>query len=167
MEAIAERADVALTSLYGNFGAGKTEVYAVLACQMARSHAQRMTAELERSPGSGVTAGRIALQEYVAFHADEPTAFRLLGLTDVAAETVPVVHQARQEVASILRSVIDQVVTAIGGDDHEVRSVVLLAWSGINGLLALNNRGMIDDATAHALLERAIGLYLREFEDLR
>ncbi|WP_461665371.1 TetR/AcrR family transcriptional regulator [Gordonia sputi] len=159
VDAIAAHADVALTSLYGNFPDGKAEVYAVVACRLARDHAERMRRSVEGTGGGAQTA-RAAFEEYARFHRDEPLAFRMLGLADVSAVHGDVVDQARSEIARVLVGVADDVIDAIDSDDPSARSSVLLAWAAINGVLALEQRGHIDAATSDSLLADAVELHV-------
>ncbi|WHU45386.1 TetR/AcrR family transcriptional regulator [Gordonia sp. L191] len=166
VDALAAAADIALTSLYANFDGGKAHVYAVLACAAAQRHAQRMSQTLQ-SVAPGGPAARAALTEYVDFHRDEPLAFRLLGLSDVADDPTPAVGIARREIAAILLGVVDEVVDRIADgplpprDRVEVREQVVVAWAGINGLLALVERGVIDD-DPDGLLRRAVALHTHD-----
>ena len=159
VDAIASHADVALTSLYGNFPDGKAEVYAVVACRLAREHAERMGRSVERTGGGAPTA-RAAFEEYVRFHRDEPLAFRMLGLADVSEVHGDVVDQARSEIGRVLAGVADDVIDAIDSADPAARSSVLLAWAAINGVLALELRGHIDAATSDSLLGDAVELHV-------
>ncbi len=102
VDGIAERADIALTTLYGNFGDGKAQVYAVLAVRMAHVHDERMRAVLADRIGS--SAAQAALEEYVRFHRDEPLAFRLLGLSDVDESAAPAVESAAKAAAPAVES---------------------------------------------------------------
>ena len=159
VDAIAANADVALTSLYGNFPDGKAEVYAVVACRLARDHAERMRRSVEGTGGGAPTA-RAAFEEYVRFHRDEPLAFRMLGLADVSEVHGDVVDQARSEIARALTGVADDVIDAIDSADPAARSSVLLAWAAINGVLALEQRGHIGAATSDSLLADAVELHV-------
>lgn len=159
VDAIASRADIALTSLYGNFPEGKAQVYAMIACQLAQRHEDYMRTVLADS-GGGSDATRAAFDEYVRFHRAEPMAFRTLGLADVADVDSEIVAQARTEIGTRLARVVDLVVEAIGGRRAAIRPAVLLAWAGINGVLALSNRGMVDEPTTVRLLADAVTLHV-------
>ncbi|RVW03163.1 TetR/AcrR family transcriptional regulator [Rhodococcus xishaensis] len=165
VEDLAKAADVAVTSVYGNFPGGKAEVYAVLGCRTARDHAARMSDVVDAAP-DGAAAARAALIEYIRFHRDYPLAFRLLGLTDIAdtasrgkSSGADVARRARAEVAVRLGGVVDHVVRRVSGtpaDEADVRTDVLLAWATVNGVLSLLQQNLIDAKTADDLLAAAV-----------
>ncbi|MDF3284863.1 TetR/AcrR family transcriptional regulator [Gordonia sp. N1V] len=176
VDGIAERADIALTTLYGNFGDGKAQVYAVLAVRMAHVHDERMRAVLAGRIGS--SAAQAALEEYVRFHRDEPLAFRLLGLSDVDESAAPAVVVARTEIADRLRAVVEMVIDAIVGRPGggaarrsparrtRIRRAVVVAWAGLNGLLALGGRGLVEESEAGDLIDEAVRLYLARIDEV-
>lgn len=176
VDGIAERADIALTTLYGNFGDGKAQVYAVLAVRMAHVHDERMRAVLADRIGS--SAAQAALEEYVRFHRDEPLAFRLLGLSDVDESAAPAVAVARTEIADRLRAVVEMVIDAIDGRlgggaarrsparRTRIRRAVVIAWAGLNGLLALGGRGLVEESEAGDLIDEAVRLYLARIDEV-
>lgn len=150
VDELAAAADVALTSIYSNFPGGKADLYAVLACRVGSEHVAAMGAAVAGSAGE--EAARRAFDEYLDFHRREPIAFRLLGLTDVHGEDSEVVRAARAEVRGYLATALDAVIVAVGDPADAARSEVIQCWAGINGLLALAARGLIDAAEADRLI---------------
>ncbi|TWS23518.1 TetR/AcrR family transcriptional regulator [Tsukamurella sputi] len=153
VDELAARADVALTSIYSNFPGGKADLYAVLACRVGREHVVAMAAAVAGTTGSD--AARRAFDEYLDFHRREPIAFRLLGLTDVQGEESETVRAARAEVRGYLGRALETVIVAVGEPSDVARAEVIQCWAGINGLLALAARGLIDTAEADRLIGRA------------
>ncbi len=150
VDELAEAADVALTSIYSNFPGGKADLYAVLACRMGSEHVAAMAAAVDGAAGG--EAARLAFDEYLDFHRREPTAFRLLALTDVHGEDSETVRAARREVRGYLSRALELVIDAVGEPADVARAEVIACWAGINGLLALAARGLIDPAEADALI---------------
>lgn len=153
VDELAAHADVALTSIYSNFPGGKADLYAVLACAVGREHVEAMSAVV--AGATGVDAARCAFDEYLDFHRREPIAFRLLGLTDVHGEDSATVRAARGEVRDYLAQALETVIVAVGEPADVARAEVIQCWAGINGLLALAARGLIDAAEADRLIDRA------------
>ncbi|KXO89867.1 hypothetical protein AXK56_06855 [Tsukamurella pulmonis] len=151
VDELAERAGIALTSIYSNFPGGKADLYAVLACRIGSEHVAAMIAAVEGAEGE--EAARRAFDEYLDFHRREPLAFRLLGLTDVYGEESATVRDARAEVRGYLAQALDAVIAAVGEPVAVARSEVIQCWAGINGLLALAARGLIDAAEADRLID--------------
>lgn len=150
VDQLAAHADVALTSIYSNFPGGKADLYAVLACRVGRDHVAAMEAAV--AGAAGAEAARRAFDEYLDFHRREPIAFRLLGLTDVHGEDSDTVRAARAEVRGYLARALDAVIAAVGEPADAARAEVIQCWAGINGLLALASRGLIDAAEADCLI---------------
>ncbi|RDH10262.1 TetR/AcrR family transcriptional regulator [Tsukamurella pulmonis] len=151
VDELAECAGIALTSIYSNFPGGKADLYAVLACRIGSEHVAAMIAAVEGAEGE--EAARRAFDEYLDFHRREPLAFRLLGLTDVYGEESATVRAARAEVRGYLAQALDAVIAAVGEPVAVARSEVIQCWAGINGLLALAARGLIDVAEADRLID--------------
>ncbi|WP_019200620.1 TetR/AcrR family transcriptional regulator [Tsukamurella sp. 1534] len=151
VDELASAADVALTSIYSNFPGGKADVYAVLACVVGHEHVDAMAAAVRDAP-PGAAAAEAAFEEYLDFHGREPLAFRLLGLTDVHGEDSDVVRAARAEVRGCLARALGVVIDAVGEPADAARAEVIQCWAGINGLLALAARGLIEQAEADRLI---------------
>ncbi len=151
VDELAADADVALTSIYSNFPGGKADLYAVLACRVGREHVDAMAAAVDGA--AGAEAARRAFDEYLDFHRREPLAFRLLGLTDVHGEDSETVRAARAEVRGYLARALESVIAAVGEPADVARAEVIQCWAGINGLLALAARGLIDHHEAGRLID--------------
>ncbi|WP_068747039.1 TetR/AcrR family transcriptional regulator [Tsukamurella pseudospumae] len=151
VDELAAQADIALTSIYSNFPGGKADLYAVLACRVGSEHVDAMAAAVAGARGE--EAARLAFDEYLDFHRREPIAFRLLGLTDVHGEDSETVRAARAEVRGYLARALDVVINAVGEPADTARAEVVQCWAGINGLLALAVRGLIDSAEADDLID--------------
>ncbi|WP_027500502.1 TetR/AcrR family transcriptional regulator [Rhodococcus sp. UNC363MFTsu5.1] len=153
VDALANQADVALSSIYANFPGGKADVYAALACRTAAEHAQGMREAL-----TGTTAEDrllVAFDAYVSFHRSRPLAFRILGLTDVDDRDSEVVAQARARIDATLIGITRELVEAIGPAVPDTEEIVLLAWATVNGVLSLEHRRTISRDSADSLIEMA------------
>lgn len=164
VDALANEADVALSSIYANFPGGKADVYAALACRTATEHAQGMSKAL-----TGATADDpllVAFDAYVAFHRARPLAFRILGLTDVDDRDSEVVAQARTRISATLIGITRELVAAIGSTLPGTEEVVLLAWATVNGVLSLEHRRTISRGSADSLIEMARADGARRLKEL-
>ena len=164
IEALADEADVAVSSIYSNFAGGKPDVYAALAWRIAQRHAEQM-----RRGGSGVLAH---FDNYVAFHHDNPLAVRMLTLYDVASEDSELVLKARAQIEALLGSVVQRVTAAVAESDCDTdpRALVLYVWASVNGMFSLRQRGAVDDAMLRQMLaiaRRDLGLHFRGGDDER
>lgn len=146
IEALADDADVAVSSIYSNFAGGKPHVYAALAWRIAQRHAEQM-----RRGGGDVIAH---FDNYVAFHQETPLAVRMLSLHDVSSEDSELVVKARAQISALLDGVVQNVTAAIDTAecDTDPRALVLSVWASVNGMLALRQRGAVDDATLKQML---------------
>ncbi|MBY4126998.1 TetR/AcrR family transcriptional regulator [Rhodococcus fascians] len=152
IEMLATAADVAVSSIYANFPAGKADVYAALAWQTARSHAEEMTAPTDAVDSAHVVAE--FLDRYIEFHRDNPLALRLLALTDVDKSESASVGEAKKKIDTELGELIDSVTRAAvdAGTDVVPRALVLNAWAAMNGALALRQRRIVDQPMLDAML---------------
>jgi len=151
IEALADEADVAVSSVYSNFAGGKADVYAALAWRIAERHAEKM----RRGSGGVMTH----FDKYVEFHLDNPLAVRMLSLHDVASEDSENVVKARAQIGAVLDGVVHSVTAAIASSDCDTdpRALVLYVWASINGMFSLRQRGVVDDATLRQMLAIARG----------
>ncbi|MGB6275934.1 MAG: TetR/AcrR family transcriptional regulator, partial [Rhodococcus sp. (in: high G+C Gram-positive bacteria)] len=108
IEMLAATADVAVSSIYANFGAGKVDVYAALAWRTALAHVEQMSA-----PVDPVRVVAEFLDRYIAFHRGSPLALRLLGLTDVDKSESETVSAAKAKIDRALGGLIDSVTHAV------------------------------------------------------
>ena len=146
IEALADDADVAVSSIYSNFVGGKPDVYAALAWRIAQRHAEQM--------GRGGRDAVAHFDNYVAFHHDNPLAVRLLSLHDVASEDSELVVKARAQIEALLDSVVQKVTASLAESycDTDPRALVLYVWASVNGMFSLRQRGAVDDATLRQML---------------
>ncbi|MFC7451378.1 TetR/AcrR family transcriptional regulator [Rhodococcus daqingensis] len=164
VDALANEADVALSSIYANFPGGKTDVYAALACRTADEHAVGMRATL--AGDTAVDRLLAAFDAYVAFHRSRPLAFRILGLTDVDDRESEVVTEARTRIDRTLIGITHDLAAAIGAQLPGTEELVLLTWASVNGVLSLEHRHTITRATADSLIDMARADGARRLEEL-
>ena len=146
IEALADDADVAVSSIYSNFVGGKPDVYAALAWRIAQRHAEQM--------GRGGADAVAHFDNYVAFHRDNPLAVRVLSLHDVASDDSELVIKARAQIEALLDSVVHKVTASVAESDYgtDPRALVLYVWASVNGMFSLRQRGAVDDATLRQML---------------
>ena len=151
IDMLAAAADVAVSSIYANFGAGKVDVYAALAWRTALDHVEQMTAPFDAVEPAQVVAE--SLDRYIAFHRDNPLALRLLGLTDVDKSESDSVVEAKTKIDAALGGLIDSVTRAVAdaGADVDPRALVLNAWAGMNGAVSLRQRRIVDQPMLDAM----------------
>ncbi|MGB6071494.1 MAG: TetR/AcrR family transcriptional regulator [Rhodococcus sp. (in: high G+C Gram-positive bacteria)] len=149
IEMLAATADVAVSSIYANFGAGKVDVYAALAWRTALAHVEQMSA-----PVDPVRVVAEFLDRYIAFHRGSPLALRLLGLTDVDKSESETVSAAKAKIDRALGGLIDSVTHAVtdAGSDVDPRALVLNAWAAMNGAVSLRQRRIVDQPMLDAML---------------
>lgn len=154
LEAIAERADVAVSSIYFNFAGGKSDLYLALAKRAAVVNEEAL--EPAYDPGLDPFEQLIAVgRAYSTFHLDHPLALRLLSLHDVDREGDERVAAAREEIrASIfsmlerLERLIEEALLAGGNEGVSARAVTVFVFGSWNGVLSMHSR---DQLTARNL----------------
>ncbi|WP_420039381.1 TetR/AcrR family transcriptional regulator [Gordonia sp. MP11Mi] len=149
VDELASAADVALSSIYANFPGGKADVYAALACRIARQHADEMAAAIAAAREPVELA---VFDAYLRFHADAPAAFRILGLSDLGRDDSELVTQARRIVRDLLGGVLDATVAASTLDAGSARGEALRLWGTVNGLIALRTQGFATASEVEDLL---------------
>ncbi|CCQ14048.1 Transcriptional regulator, TetR family [Rhodococcus sp. AW25M09] len=152
IEMLATAADVAVSSIYANFAAGKVDVYAALAWRTALTHVEEMSAPVDA--GEPVLVVAEFLDRYIAFHRGNPLALRLLGLTDVDKSESASVGEAKGRIDTALGELIDSVTRAVAeaGADVGSRALVLNAWAAMNGAVSLHQRRIVDQPMLDAML---------------
>ncbi|MDV8054739.1 MULTISPECIES: TetR/AcrR family transcriptional regulator [unclassified Rhodococcus (in: high G+C Gram-positive bacteria)] len=152
IEMLTAAADVAVSSIYANFGAGKVDVYAALAWRTALTHVEQMSAPIGADDPIRVVAE--FLDRYVAFHRENPLALRLLALTDVDRSESASVGEAKNRIDTALGGLIDSVTRAVedAGADVVPRALVLNAWAAMNGAVSLRQRRIVDQPMLDAML---------------
>ncbi len=149
VDELARVADVALSSIYANFPGGKADVYAALACRIARAHAEEMADAIAAADGP---VELTVFDAYLRFHEDHPDAFRILGLSDVGSGDSALVDEARRTVRTLLSGVVDQAVAASTLNRSDARIEALRLWGTVNGMLALGAQGFATTAEIAELL---------------
>lgn len=152
IEMLTAAADVAVSSIYANFGAGKVDVYAALAWRTALTHVEQMSAPIDAVDPVRVVAE--FLDRYIAFHRENPLALRLLALTDVDKSESVSVGEAKNRIDTALGELIDSVTRAVenAGTDVVPRALVLNAWAAMNGAVSLRQRRIVDQPMLDAML---------------
>jgi AcrR family transcriptional regulator len=152
IEMLTATADVAVSSIYANFGAGKVDVYAALAWRTALTHVEQMSAPVDAVDPVRVVAE--FLDRYIAFHRENPLALRLLALTDVDKSESASVGEAKNRIDTALGELIDSVTRAVedAGTDVVPRALVLNAWAAMNGAVSLRQRRIVDQPMLDAML---------------
>jgi AcrR family transcriptional regulator len=154
LEAIAGRADVAVSSIYFNFTGGKSDLYLALARRTA--DANREALEPAYDPGlDPFEQLRAVGRAYSKFHLDNPLALRLLSLHDVDRDGDERVAAARDEIRSSvfamlerLERLIQDALDAGGNEGTSARAVTVFVFGSWNGVLTLHSR---DQLTARNL----------------
>jgi len=149
LEAIAERADVAVSSIYFNFSGGKSDLYLALAKRAAVINEEVLEPayDPELDPFEQLVAvGRA----YSKFHLDNPLALRLLSLHDVDRDGDERVAAAREEIrASIfsmlerLEGLIEEALVAGGNEGVSARAVTVFVFGSWNGVLSMHSRDQL------------------------
>ncbi|MGA7396320.1 MAG: TetR/AcrR family transcriptional regulator [Solirubrobacterales bacterium] len=149
LEAIAERADVAVSSIYFNFEGGKGDLYLALAKRTAVTNEEVLEPAYDESVD--VFEQLIAVgRAYLKFHLDNPLALRLMSLHDVDREGDERVAKARDEIrASIfsmlerLEKLVAQALEAGGNVGVSARAVTVFLFGSWNGVLSMYSRDQL------------------------
>ena len=156
IEELANTADVAVSSIYSHFSAGKADVYAALAWRIVQRHVEAMSAALDRAVADHGYAGAVAaaFDEYVAFHQTHPLALRMLSLYDVDSAASEQVAKARTQIEAALDKTVNEIAGAVrrAGCDCDAMALTLQAWASVNGAVSLRQRLLVDDRTLSRML---------------
>ena len=158
LEAIAERADVAISSIYFNFAGGKSDLYLALAKRTAVINEEVL--EPAYDPALDPFEQLIAVgRAYSKFHLDNPLALRLLSLHDVDREGDERVAAAREEIrASIfsmlerLEGLIQEALDAGGNEGASARAVTVFLFGSWNGVLSMHSREQLSTRNLKGVL---------------
>lgn len=147
LEAIAERADVAVSSIYFNFEGGKSDLYLALAERAAVINGEMLEPAYDESLDPFEQLKRVG-RAYVKFHTDNPLALRLLSLHDVDRAGDERVAAARARIkASLfvmlerLEGLVGQALEAGGNEGVSPRAVTVFLFASWNGVLSTYARG--------------------------
>lgn len=149
LEAIAERADVAISSIYFNFEGGKSDLYIALAMRSATLNEEALAPAFEADLDPFERLAAVG-KAYSTFHIENPLALRLLSLQDVDREGNERVDAAREEIrASIfkilhqLEDLIGEALEAGGNEGVSARAVTVFLFGSWNGALSLHGRDLL------------------------
>ncbi len=140
VDAIAERADVAVATLYAHFE-GKAGVQRALAERAVERNALVLDESLA-VPGTAADRLAAVARAYLAFHLENPSALRVLASADLSG---------REQIDAALDALVRRVAGVIeqGIADGEIRAdvdplrIARFVWGAWNGAIALHARGAI------------------------
>jgi len=166
LEAIAEQADVAVSSIYFNFKGGKSDLYLALAERTAVVNEEVLEPAYDDSldPFEQLKAvGRA----YAKFHQDNPLALRLLSLHDVDRDGDERVEEASAQIkASIfsmlerLEKLVEQALVAGGNEGVSARAVTVFLFGSWNGVLSMRARDQLSERNLKGVLKTGENLVL-------
>ena len=166
LEAIAGRADVAVSSIYFNFKGGKSDLYLALAERIAETNEAMLAPAYDEDLDPFAQLQRVG-RAYSKFHRDNPLALRLMSLHDVDRDGDERVDQARTKIkASVfsmlakLEGLIGQALVAGGNDGVSERAVTVFLFGSWNGAIAMNARGQLSDSNLKGVLRTGEKLVL-------
>lgn len=158
IEAVADRADVAIATIYNRVGNRSSLLLAVAEQAMDESRAYMDAAYAAEGPAEerlGVVAAA-----YVRFAKERPHEFRILvEPADQPQAVTRLAQLTREQNAKLAEAIRQGVASGAVRSDLDPDEVASVLWASLNGILALTWRPgemRIDDAT----LERMIGIYL-------
>jgi AcrR family transcriptional regulator len=152
IEAVAERADVAIATLYAHVG-GRGGLLVALAERAIARNADAFDAALGEAPEASAPAQLAAIgQGYLRFHLENPAALRVLSTREALED--PGVQRAARALVRRVATVVEA-----GQADGDLRTdvdparVARFLWGAWNGVLSLHARG----AVSRPELERTLG----------
>src|SRR5680860_151279 len=147
LEAIADRADVAVSSIYFNFKGGKSDLYLALAERAAVINGEMLEPAYETSDDPFEQLSAVG-RAYAKFHLDNPLALRLLSLHDVDRKGDQRVQAARTRIKASLFVMLERLEVLVGkaleagGNDRDsARAVAVFLFASWNGVLSMHARG--------------------------
>jgi len=159
LDAIAERADVAVSSIYFNFKGGKSDLYLALAERAAVINGEMLEPAYDDTldPFEQLSAvGRA----YVKFHMENPLALRLLSLHDVDRKGDERVQAARVRIkASLLEMLerlerlVEEALEAGGNEGTSARALTVYLFASWNGVLSMHARGELGSRNLKGVLK--------------
>jgi AcrR family transcriptional regulator len=158
LEAIAEWADVAISSIYFNFEGGKSDLYIALAKRAAALNAEALQPAFEADLDPYKRLAAVG-KAYSAFHIENPLALRLLSLQDVDREGNERVDAAREEIRAAiftilhrLEGLIGETLEAGGNEGVSARAVTVFLFGSWNGALSLHSRDLLTTTNLKGVL---------------
>jgi len=159
IEAIARRADVAVSSIYFNFEGGKSDLYLALALRAVELNAEYLEAAYDEQLDV-FSQLRAAGDAYAKFHLENPLALRLLSLHDVDSRSDPRVKEVAAEIRKGLQSMLDrqedlvQLALEEGGNNEVSASAVnVFLFAAWNGSISMYSRGQLSRKELTGVLE--------------
>ena len=159
VNALAQAADVAVSSLYFNFPGGKSDVYVALA-ERAVAINEQMLKAAHATAGAPLDRLQAVGDAYTRFHLEHPLALRLIALHDLDPAGDPRLSVVRAGIDARLAVMLEQLAALI--DEAQVatdrdaradpREAATFLWGAWNGNLALHARGLLDEARLRAVL---------------
>lgn len=173
VEAIAERADVAVGSIYSHFG-NKDGLWSAL----AERALERFDAYLQQAYNDEWSALEQVMacgDAYLRFHADHPGSFRFLAF-DGAQSRLPIADAEMAErithrLADILGSFDSKITEAMAAGEVSPGNAKLAArflWAAWNGTVALTTRNdelALSEDELHACIQQARSIVLQGLSD--
>ncbi len=161
IEAIAERADVAVGSIYGHFG-GKDGLYAALTQRSLELFDGYMAAA--RDPDLRPIEQLLATGDaYMRLHIEHPGAFRFIALSGVELQMHELDQEIREQLETGLESILgnfEEVIAAgiaageiRGHDPHRIMTFLWGAWNGVAALSMRDDRLALGAQEVAATLE--------------
>jgi len=166
LEAIAERADVAVSSIYFNFEGGKSDLYLALAERTAVVNEEVLDPAYDDSLDPFEQLVRVG-RAYTKFHQENPLALRLLSLHDVDREGDERVEEASARIAASIFSMLERLEGLVGlalveggNEGVSARAVTVFLFGSWNGVLSMNARGQLTDRNLKGVLRTGEKLVL-------
>lgn len=158
LEEVADRADVAVQTIYNRVG-GRSALLAAVAERAFDDNRQYMDAAYS-APGTPVDRILRAAKAYVRFAAERPHQFRLL--VDPPSEPVALTRIAdlvAEQNNKLAAALADGIADGSINPHLDPASAATALWAAMNGILALNwraDRLRSDDTQAHELVDTMI-----------
>jgi len=159
LDAIAERADVAVSSIYFNFKGGKSDLYLALAERAAVINGEMLEPAYDDSLDPFEQLAAVG-RAYVKFHMENPLALRLLSLHDVDRKGDERVKAARARIkASLLEmlgrleELVGEALEAGGNEGTSARALTVYLFASWNGVLSMHARGELGSRNLKGVLK--------------
>lgn len=164
IEAIADEADVAISSIYFNFEGGKSGLYLALARRAADLNVEYLAGAYDDELGTFEQLAAVG-DAYAKFHLENPLALRLLSLNDVDSKGDPVVRQAAADIQARLQSMLDRQEELVqkaldegGNKGVSASAVTLFLFGAWNGAISMYARGQLSRKELTGVLGAGQGL---------
>ncbi|MET9328647.1 TetR/AcrR family transcriptional regulator [Tsukamurella sp. NPDC003166] len=163
LESVAERADVAVQTIYNRVG-GRSALLTAVAEQAMEENRAYMDAAY-RSEGDPETKIMVAAAEYARFARERPYEFRILvEPPDVPAAVARIAELTREQNAKLAGVLREGMATGFARADLDPDRTATALWAAVNGLLALAWRPGDLGATPQEL-DRLIEVFISAIAD--